>query len=175
MTHFLPLLHLLNAWAALWHTLAFAAGAVFVYFSYRAVFGLEPYMPKWGVIIRHADIHLWLSGFLLIGIGFTLQGMDKYLSNPKLWAKTAVIFVWFFSTQFLRHYALPKFRKGERGAMLVAASISLCCWLYGAFLGSARDLSYGNASFGFLGGGFALTLIVCLALTAYFEKSLRKS
>lgn len=151
--------------AVLWHTLAFAAGAVYVWHSYRALIGKASPQKSWGGVIRQADIHLWLSGFIIIGIGIVLSGGEAYLSNPKLWTKVNVISVWLASTQFLRHYALPRFRSGEARPMLVACSVNLACWIYGAFLGVAKGLAYGAVPLAVLAGGFAAVIFICLITT----------
>jgi hypothetical protein len=89
------------AFALFWHLLAFAAGGVYVALSYQALFN-GGYVPQWGRVIRRADWHLWASGLGVIGLGIALAGTDRFVSDPKLWAKVLVIAVWFVSTQVLR-------------------------------------------------------------------------
>lgn len=78
-------LEFLKTLTALWHTLAFAGGFIFVWQSYRALLGYVPHEHGWSRWIRQADIHLWLSGFAIIGLGILISGLAHYLSNPKLW------------------------------------------------------------------------------------------
>lgn len=169
-----PFFRLLHAVAALWHVLAFAAGMVFVYFSYRTLFNLGAYDRIWGKIIRHADIHLWLSGFAMIAVGTALTGIQAYFANPKLWTKILVIMVWLITTQIMRRIAVPALKKGNRQLMLATSGISLGTWIYGAFLGGAKTLANGNASFAFLVGGFLLTLVACLTATYATENWMKK-
>lgn len=165
-----PLFRLLHACAMLWHVLAFGAGAVFVYFSYRALFGVETYESRWGKIIRGADVHLWLSGFVIIGLGAAMAGIEPYFSNPKLWCKVVVIVLWFIVTQLMRYIAIPQLRQGKRELMLATSAISLSCWIYGAFLGGARAMAGGVVPFSHFLGGFALTILACVGTTFYLEK-----
>ena len=166
---FTPLFRLGLTLSALWHVLAYAAGAVFVYFSYRALWGFDTYESRWGKIIRGADIHLWLSGFVLIAFGILLSDFQTYLSNPKLWTKVSLVVVWLISTQVMRRVAVPALMKGKRDLMLMMSGVSLSCWFYGAFLGCAKPLAYGKVPFEFLAGGFILVTAVCLGMTYYFE------
>ncbi len=159
------LLEFLKTLAALWHAIAFAGGFYFVWQSYRALFGLVAHDRRWGPIIGKADIHLWLSGFAIIGMGILISGADKYLSNPKLWTKVVLIVVWLVATQSMRHYALPRLRAGRRTPMLIAAALSLACWVYGAFLGVAQGLAYGVVPFPALVSGFLLAIAASLAMT----------
>jgi hypothetical protein len=141
--------------AALWHTLAFAAGGVFVTLAFGALCGLK-YERWWTRVIRTADQQLWISGVALIGLGILGSGFQNYVSNPKLWAKILVIAVWAISIQLLRRYK----RRGETEKLLLACGVSLGCWTYGAFLGVAKPLAYGAAPFWAFAAGFVL---VCLA------------
>lgn len=161
---------LLQSIAAFWHCVAFAAGGVFVYLSYCALFGIENYSPRWGRIIRTADTQLWVSGILLIATGAFISGSEHYFSNPKLWAKITVIILWVTSTLFLKSHALPCFRAGKRGPMIFSASINLGCWIYGAFLGCAHSLAYGAAAYAWLVSGFIVTILCCTCITFYLER-----
>lgn len=162
--------YIILALAGAWHAAAFGAGGIFVYFSYLALFGHGAYEPLWGKIIRHADVHLWLSGIVIIVIGLLLSGAGAYFTNPKLWAKITVIVFWFASTQYMRRVALPLFRSGKRGAMLACSSINVSCWIYGAFLGCAKGLAYGKASFSALIIGFTGIMLACFIFTVMLER-----
>ncbi|MEW6679042.1 MAG: hypothetical protein AB1421_14085 [Pseudomonadota bacterium] len=163
-------LEVLKTLAALWHVVAFAGGFAFVWQSYRALLGQIPHEPRWGKFIRKADIHLWLSGFVIIGLGILSSGLLHYLSNPKLWTKSLLILVWLIATQTMRRYAMPRFKAGIRTPMLLTAAISLGCWSYGAFLGVAKGLAYGALPFTVLVSGFLLTLSASLVLTFLLDQ-----
>lgn len=154
--------------AVLWHTFAFAAGGVYVFHAYRVLFqgGYNPSSVK---VIRSADWQLWLSGFVMIGLGVALFGFATYMSNPKLWAKLLVITIWLISTQTIRRYAVAKMRIGYRVPMLLASSVNVACWIYGAFLGIAKPLGSGIVSFTLLATGFDVMIALCLAVTILLE------
>lgn len=163
-------LSLALSFAVYWHVAAFAAGGICVWLSYRALFGLEAYTSYWGKIIRHADMHLWLSGLAIIVIGGALRTYPEYLSNPKLWAKVTVVTLWLCSTHYLRRVALPKFRDGKRKPMMYAAALNLSGWLYGAWLGVAHGLSHIAGSYPFFLAGFAFLAALLFGLTVSLEK-----
>ena len=146
--------------AALWHVCAFAAGGVYVFHAYRVLFygGHNPAGLK---VIRTADVQLWLSGFVMIGLGILVFGFDAYAFNPKLWAKLVLIVIWLISTQMIRRYAVIQLRDGNRLPMLLASSINVTCWAYGAFLGVAKSLALG----GFLFSGFIIGFDVVFAFS----------
>lgn len=150
--------------AAMWHVLGFAFGLVYVYFSLKSLFKLIPYERKWSHVIRGADLHLWLSGCALIGLGMLEKGMDAYLSNPKLWGKFTVIILWFLSTQSIRHVGMPYFRKGQINPMIQCSALNISCWLYGAFLGCAKPLSYGVSYVQFLAGFIVVIMVSSISL-----------
>ncbi len=153
------MLEVLKPLASLWHTIAFACGFLFVFQSYLALFGHVQYDRRHNRIIRYADRHLWLSGFAIIAIGLLISGPETYLSNPKLWTKVTLITIWAISTETMRAYALPRLRLGQRLPMLVTGTISLACWIYGAFLGVAHGLAYGKAPLWALMSGFLIVLL----------------
>lgn len=154
--------------AALWHTFAFAAGGVYVFHAYYVLFrgGHNPSGVK---VIRSADWQLWLSGFVIIGLGIALFGFDRYIANPKLLAKTLVITIWLISTQTIRRYAVVQLRSGYRIPMLITSSVNVACWIYGAFLGVAHSLAYGVVSFAVLLAGFDVVLALCIGVTIILE------
>lgn len=153
---------------ALWHTFAFAAGGVYVIHAYQTLFK-GGHNPIGTSVIRSADWQLWLSGVLIIGFGIALAGFLPYVANPKLWAKTLLITVWFISTQTMRFYAVSQFRAGIRLPMLLASSVNVACWIYGAFLGVAKPLANSVVSFPVLAVGFVVMIAVCLSVTMMFE------
>lgn len=145
--------------AALWHVAGFAFGLVFVWFSLQSLLGRVPYDRRWAPVIRSSDLHLWLSGFLLVALGALQKGVEVYFSNPKLWAKMTVIIVWMLSTQVMRRYGVPRLRAGDALPMLRLSALNVACWIYGAFLGCAKPLAYGVASYPQFLLGFAVTVI----------------
>ncbi len=129
--------------AALWHLLGFAFGLVYVRSSFLSLLGRIPYNSSWSSILRHADLHLWLSGFTLIGLGILDKRFDIYIDNPKLWSKITVVIIWMVSTQLMRYIGIPSLINGNKTPMLHMSAINISCWIYGAFLGCASTLSYG--------------------------------
>lgn len=158
----------LLSFAVLWHIFAFAAGGVYVFHAYRVLF-LGGYNPSSVKVIRSADWQLWLSGFMIIGLGIALYGFDRYTANPKLWAKVIVITIWLISTQTIRQYAVAQMRTGYRTPMLLASAVNIACWVYGAFLGVAKPLGFGAVSFTMLMAGFDITIALCLIVTIALE------
>lgn len=161
-------LKILLSLVVLWHTFAFAAGGVYVFNAYHVLFrgGRNASGVK---VIRSADWQLWLSGFMIIGLGIMIDGFAQYLANPKLWAKTLLIIIWLISTQTIRRYAVVKIRTGNRVPMLLASSVNVACWIYGAFLGVAKSLAFGVVSFGMWTVGFDITLALCIIVTVVLE------
>jgi chromate transporter len=154
--------------AILWHLFAFAAGGVYVFHAYRVLF-FGGYNPAGLKIIRTADVHLWLSGFTVIGLGVLIDGISPYFANPKLLAKLVLIVIWLFSTQLIRRYAVKRMREGNRAPMLVASSINVTCWIYGAFLGVAKPLVLNGYTFGQFLVGFDVVFACCLVATLLLE------
>lgn len=143
--------------SAFWHVLGFAFGLVYITFSLRSLLGMIPYERQWTRVIRSSDIHLWLSGVVLIALGIMQKGFDPYIANPKLWCKVTVVILWFLSTQLMRHYAIPKLKEGNPQPMLHLSAVNISCWIYGAILGCAKPLAYGVVSYsGFLVGYFII-------------------
>lgn len=141
--------------AAFWHVVGFAFGFVYVRFAFLSLFGNMPYDRENSRILRTADLHLWLSGLVLIGLGMLDQGAVLYLSNPKLWGKLTVVLVWMCSTQAMRHFGLPAWKQGRPELMFQCCVTNIACWMYGAMLGGAHMLadgvvSYAEFMFGFL-------------------------
>ena len=159
------LLRVLITLAALWHTLAFAAGGAFVCLAYAALFGLK-YERWWTRIIRSADLQLWLSGLALIALGVAASGFQTYASNPKLWAKLMVITVWPLSTQVMRAAKMA----GRSRTMLAACGVNLACWIYGAFLGVAKPLAFGVVPFWGFVLGFAGLCLITVITTLVFQR-----
>lgn len=169
------MLEVLKTTASLWHVVAFACGFLLVCQAYLALFGRGRYDPGHNGIVRHADRHLWLSGFAIIGMGVLISGPEIYLSNPKLWTKVTLITIWAISTEAMRVYAIPRLLAGQRLPMVMAATVSLACWIYGAFLGVAHGLAYGKAPLWALMSGYLLVLLVLSALALKLNDPARLS
>jgi hypothetical protein len=169
------LLGLAKGLASLWHVLAFAAGFVFVIYSFQSLFGFRQYDPAWSRRIARADWHLILSGAAIIAIGMALLGPEKYLSNPKLWTKVVVVIVWLASTAVMRRHAASWIASGRMLAMSSIAAVSLSCWIYGTFLGTARELAFGVVPFAVLLSGFFALTMVCIVLGISLDERRRYS
>jgi hypothetical protein len=161
---------LANAVASLWHLLAFAIGLSLLFHHVRALYRQESYDRQWAGPLRMAELHLWQSGIAIIGVGIAQFGLERYASNPKLWAKVAVVLVWAASIRILRTRAAAWLRSDQRSRLVAVSSISAACWLYGAFLGCARGLAFGVAPFAALAAGFAATLVVSVVVGFALER-----
>ncbi len=155
---------------AMWHVLGFAFGLVYINFSLRSLFNLIPYDRQWSKVIRSADLHLWISGSILIALGSLQKGTEEYLSNPKLWCKVTVVVIWFLSTQLMRRVGIPNLKKGDTGPMMKLSAINIGCWIYGAFLGCAKPLSDGVVSYSEFILGFICTIILSFLSLYYIKK-----
>lgn len=167
-------LKILLSIATLWHIFAFAAGGVYVFHAYRVLFygGHNPAGTK---IIRTADWQLWLSGLVMISLAIAIDGFNHYITNPKLFAKLVLIVIWLISTQTIRRYAVMQLRTGNRIPMLLASTLNITCWIYGAFLGVAKPLALGAVSFKALITGFDVTFAVSLLVTLWLENRTQPS
>lgn len=155
------LLGLLLAIVTLWHIVGFGFGLVYVTLSVKSLFKIIPYDRKWSRVIRSSDIHLWLSGIFLIAIGIMQKSLWEYISNPKLMSKVTIVIIWMISTQMMRWIGVPELKKDNPRPMVYLSAINLSCWIYGAFLGCAKNLSYGLVSYSeFILGFLILSLII---------------
>lgn len=159
---------------AFWHVVSFAFGLVYIHFSLKSLVGIIPYDQSWKIVIRSSDLHLWLSGIGLILLGTLENDIDVYIDNPKLLCKVTVIMVWFFSTQAIRHYAVPKLQRDNPKPMLYLSSINLACWIYGAILGCAKPLAGIVPYSAFLAGFFVVITLCFLALMPLKAKAKRQ-
>jgi len=161
---------LLITLAALWHVIGFAFGLVYVNFSIKSLLNIIPYDRQWSRILRTADLHLWLSGFALIGLGFVQKGIGEYISNSKLLCKITVVVVWFLSTQLMRRVGIPHLKNGNINPMMQLSAINISCWIYGAFLGCAKPLAYGAVSYPVFLLGFAVLVAFSFFGLHYIKK-----
>lgn len=151
--------------AALWHVVGFAFGLVYVRLSLLSLLDKIPYQPAWTPVLRNADLHLWLSGFALIGLGIWDKGFDIYINNPKLWCKVTVVIVWMLSTQAMRFVGIAHLKQGNKKPMIHLSAINIICWIYGAFLGCAKALAYGVVPYSyFLIGFLIITSLIIFSL-----------
>lgn len=162
MAHTTEILGLLITLTALWHVVGFAFGLVYVRLSLLSLIGKIPYQPAWTNVLRNADVHLWLSGFALIGLGVWDKGFDMYMSNPKLWCKVTVVIVWMLSTQAMRYIGIAHLKRGNKKPMIYFSAINISCWIYGAFLGCAKPLGYGVVSYNYLIIGFVIIVALII-------------
>jgi hypothetical protein len=148
--------------AALWHVMGFAFGLVYVRFSLLSLLGKIPYQREWRGVLRYADLHIWLSGFVLIGLGIWDKGFTAYIYNPKLWCKVTVVVIWMLSTQMMRFIGIRYLKQGNKQPMLHLSAINISCWIYGAFLGCAKPLGYGVMPYSYFQIGFLFVAVLCL-------------
>lgn len=166
-------LGLLITLSAFWHVLGFAFGLVYIHFSLRSLFGVILYDRSWTKIIRSADLHLWLSGFALIGLGIWQKGLEVFIANPKLWCKVTVVVIWLISTVLMRRIGIPALKSGNKLPMLRLAAINISCWIYGAVLGCAKPLAFGVVSYPAFLAGFATVMLVCFAVIQHMERRIQ--
>ncbi|MCC7463739.1 MAG: DUF2214 family protein [Gammaproteobacteria bacterium] len=146
-----------TALAALYHVLATAAAMMAVFHFARRQRGEEARQPLWRDCYARAELHLWISGVLLVLIGAWVTGWAKYLDNPKLWTKVSLIVLWGLNSLWMKrtlHSASP----ARRDLMF---GISIAALAYGSFLGVAKPLAYGVLPFGGFLAGFLATIAAC--------------
>jgi hypothetical protein len=94
---------------------------------------------------------LWITGLLLIAHQAAHDGWGTTLSNPKLQAKIFVVALLTLNGAFLHYRVLPMMDKARsllrldaanRTRAIVAGAVSGVSWMYAAFLGTARPLSF---------------------------------
>lgn len=95
---------------------------------------------------------LWVTGFALIALN--LADKPEYLTNPKLWAKIAIVVALTLNGFYIHHSVLPfmKTRFGQRlfsglgkrhiALFTMVASISFVSWTVPFVLGKASELNY---------------------------------
>lgn len=175
MTDTNTLLALAKITATLWHVMAFASGFAFVVLSFSALFGFRAYDRSWSRLLRTADTHLWLSGIAIIACAIALTGPEKVFANPKLWTKVLVVSVWTMTTITLRQQAARWLANASRLPIVLVSSISLATWIYGAFLGCAKEFSSGVVGFPVFVTGFIALAAVCALTGLYLESRLERS
>lgn len=93
---------------------------------------------------------LWLTGFILITLGY-LQASQTYFSNEKLWAKLSVVGILTLNGWFLHQYSFPRIigNSGilqlpdpERKLIACSGALSTTSWLFACYLGIARPWNF---------------------------------
>lgn len=100
-------------------------------------------------IVTFALAALWVTGALLIGLGFWHEGAH-YLLNQKLWAKVSVVSLLTLNGILLHRIGFPLLQKAALAAQPRAklmclgllGALSSTGWLFAAFLGVARPWNY---------------------------------
>lgn len=149
-----------------YHVLATVAAIAGAYHLLRMSLGRQAYNPVWKHALRNGELHLWISGLLIVAIGVYLNGL-AYLQNPKLWTKVSLIAVWGINSLLIKAY-LKKVSLNGRSLFL---GISLASLLYGTFLGVAKPLANGVAPFSALLLGYLLTMAISTASMHRFLKA----
>lgn len=143
--------------AAFYHVMATLAAMMSVFHFSRILRGDEGAHPLWRHIFTWGETHLWISGAMLIGAGIYLSGLEKYLSNPKLWTKVSLVLIWACTSYSIKK-TLHTASTASRNLMFGISTGSL---LYGTILGVAKPLAYGVLPFPWFLAGFAATVALC--------------
>lgn len=147
---------LLVTLAVFYHLAALSASLTGVFLALCRLRGMAVERPLIRPLILNGEVHLWLSGMLIIAFGVLMKGLP-YFDNPKLWVKVILIVLWSFNSWLLRQPG----GSGLDRRRIAMFAVSLGSLFYGSFLGVAKPLAYGVAPFWSLLAGYA----GCLALT----------
>lgn len=158
-------MELLVTLAVFYHLVALFASLTGVFLALCRLRGVATERRLIRPLILNGELHLWLSGLLIIAFGVALKGMP-YFDNPKLWTKVILITLWSLNSWLLRHYSYS----GLDQRRLAMFAISLGSLIYGSFLGVAKPLAYGVAPFWSLLVGY----IACLLLTGLVLQGSRR-
>lgn len=88
---------------------------------------------------------LWLSGLMLVYLGYTQT--PQYLDNEKLWMKLVTVVVLTVNGMLMHRFAFPHLQTGTAFLALplrtvltlsLFAAVSSASWLFASFLGIAR-------------------------------------
>ncbi|MFV5214421.1 hypothetical protein ACLIIZ_11935 [Azonexus caeni] len=159
------IMELLVTLAVFYHLAALFASLTGVFLALCRLRGMATERRLIRPLILNGELHLWLSGLLIIALGVALKGMP-YFDNPKLWTKVILITLWSLNSWLLRHYS----RSGLDQRRIAMFAISLGSLIYGSFLGVAKPLAYGVAPFWGLLAGYA----ACLLLTGLLLQRSRR-
>lgn len=147
---------ILSTLCVFYHVLATVATIAGAYHLLCMALGRQTFGPVWKHALRNGELHLWISGVLIVGIGLYSNGW-AYLQNPKLWTKVCLIAVWGINSLLIKAYL----QKVSLDARSVFFGISLASLLYGTFLGVAKPLANGVVPFPALLLGYLLTIVTC--------------
>lgn len=138
--------------AVFYHVLATVATIAGAFQLLGISLGKNSFNPFWKQAVSLGELHLWISGILIVGLGLYMQGTE-YLMNPKLWAKVSLVAVWTANSLLLK----SRIRKTGL-TKCVMFGISFGSLLYGTFLGVAKPLAKGVAPYEALLAGYFITL-----------------
>ncbi len=97
-------------------------------------------------------ILLWISGVAYLGYYYLYD--PHSLSNPKVWAKLAIVVVLTINGCWIHHWILPLIQKNigshffarltlkQRRILLSCSVISVCSWFVPLLLGSCKELNF---------------------------------
>lgn len=101
-------------------------------------------------IISLALIVLWISGLMLVVIGY-IDNPQEYLLNQKLWAKFTVVGILTLNGIALHHFSFPRVVSSrgilglgniEKTLVIFTGVVSSVSWLFACYLGIARPWNY---------------------------------
>lgn len=100
-------------------------------------------------VVSLALIALWLTGALLIGLGYMHDG-NRYLLNQKLWGKVSVVGLLTLNGVLLHRMGFPLLQRtafaampwGDQIRLGLLGALSATGWLFAAFLGIARHWNH---------------------------------
>lgn len=145
------------AFAAFYHIIATLAAMMSVFHFARILRGDEGGHLLWRRVFRWGELHLWISGAILIGAGIYLTSLAEYLNNPKLWTKVSLVVLWWANSCAIKK-TLRNASPARRNLMFGMSTGSL---LYGTLLGVSKPLAYGVLPFPWFLAGFAATVALC--------------
>jgi hypothetical protein len=114
--------------------------------------GLVRYIRFLSRIVAAGLAVLWISGLMLVWL--KLQTTPEFASNPKLWAKIAIVgvltinglMIHRFALRRLEHMTGRRFFDGasvlDRAGLMLCASISSVSWVIPFLLGMLPELNY---------------------------------
>lgn len=155
--------------AAFYHVMATIAAMMGLFQLIRIARGEESFAPIWKNVFQWGELHLWISGLLLVGIGFSIMGMD-YLNNPKLWCKVSLVTIWTINSFIIRR-TLANASVSARNVMFGISAGSL---IYGTVLGVAKPLAFGVVPFEAFLTGYFVTVVVSTFILARLMASKMK-
>lgn len=148
---------LIVALAAVYHIVATVAAIMAVFHFARVLRGEERSHPLWRRFFDWGEMHLWISGAILIGAGIYLSSLAEYLNNPKLWTKVSLVLLWGANSYGIR----KTIRTASTARQNLMFGISTGSLLYGTFLGVGKPLAYGVLPFPWFLAGLLATVAAC--------------